>query len=141
MLVYVSSIPLIHLAYFTAERCAKLENQNIQIGACRGWNVDNDHIVALPPVEFASGTRCGKKIRVHRKLHDLLVAVIITLFVVQPLCFCLLFRTLDQGKTITAKVVDLCPSCGWTGIDLSRSAFAELAPLDDGVLHVVWEYA
>ncbi|KAF4611936.1 hypothetical protein D9613_003897 [Agrocybe pediades] len=81
------------------------------IGACGDWNDDGDHIVALSPIEFAGGTKCGKMIRVHY-----------------------------QGRSVTARIVDLCPSCGWTGIDLSTSAFRALAPLDEGVLHAVWEY-
>jgi expansin (peptidoglycan-binding protein) len=41
---------------------------------------------------------------------------------------------------VTAKVVDLCPSCVMDEIDLSMAAFQVLAPLDQGIIQVDWEY-
>lgn len=55
------------------------------------------------------------------------------------LCFYAVQRA-DQGKTVTAKVVDLCPSCTMNGIDLSTAAFQALAPLEQGIIQVVWGY-
>ena len=42
------------------------------------------------------------------------------------------------GKTVTAKVVDSCPSCGPGDLDMSPAAFQALAPLDVGVEPVTW---
>ncbi|KAH9476928.1 Papain inhibitor [Psilocybe cubensis] len=81
------------------------------IGACGGWNVNTDFIVALNPIDYAGGTKCGKKIKVNY-----------------------------QGKSIIVQVVDLCPSCGWKAIDLSQSAFQALAPLSQGIIQISWDY-
>ncbi|KIM41889.1 hypothetical protein M413DRAFT_410304 [Hebeloma cylindrosporum] len=82
-----------------------------QIGACGGFNVNSDHVVALPPLEYAGGTHCGRMVRIYY-----------------------------QGKSIDARAVDLCPSCGLTGLDLSISTFQALAPLDVGLIYVDWFY-
>ncbi|KAF8174870.1 riboflavine-aldehyde-forming enzyme [Pholiota molesta] len=81
------------------------------LGACAGWSGDGDIVVALPPLRYGAGQHCGKNIQVHY-----------------------------QGKTVTAKVVDLCPSCVMDEIDLSMGAFQVLAPLDQGIIQVDWEY-
>lgn len=47
----------------------------------------------------------------------------------------------DNGKTVDATAVDLCPECASGSIDLSQSAFMALAPLEVGRLHgVVWNF-
>ncbi|KAF8900141.1 RlpA-like double-psi beta-barrel-protein domain-containing protein-containing protein, partial [Gymnopilus junonius] len=81
------------------------------LGSCGFWNMNKERVVALNPIDYAGGTRCGKWVHLNY-----------------------------QGKTARAKVVDLCPSCGLTGIDLSPAAFRALAPLDVGQLHIDWEY-
>jgi len=82
------------------------------VGACGGWNMNSDHIVALSQGQYYSnGGRCGKIIRVYY-----------------------------QGKSIDAQVVDLCPSCAQDAIDLSLSAFQALAPIKVGVIQVDWVY-
>ena len=45
------------------------------------------------------------------------------------------------SAAITVRVVDLCPECPEGAIDLSPGAFAELAPLDQGVVDISWVYA
>ncbi|QRW27693.1 ribosomal L27 protein [Rhizoctonia solani] len=47
-------------------------------------------------------------------------------------------KNTKNGKSTTAKVVDLCPSCGSSNIDLSPAAFKKLGSLDTGVLSVSW---
>ncbi|KAF5329788.1 hypothetical protein D9619_009091 [Psilocybe cf. subviscida] len=81
------------------------------LGACGRWNTNNDHVVALPPLEYAGGTRCGRKVRLHY-----------------------------QGKSVDATVADLCPTCAWNGLDLSIATFQTLANLDDGLIQMNWEY-
>ncbi|KAK7685468.1 hypothetical protein QCA50_011332 [Cerrena zonata] len=82
------------------------------LGACGRHNVDSDHIVALSPAQYANGAHCGQRITVHA-----------------------------NGKTVDATVVDLCPSCASGSIDLSPSAFQQLANLDVGRLHNVnWNF-
>ncbi|KAF9484217.1 riboflavin-aldehyde forming enzyme, partial [Pholiota conissans] len=81
------------------------------IGACGIWNTNNDKIVALPLSSYGTGNHCGQNVKLHY-----------------------------QGRTVIAKVVDMCPSCGRNGIDLSLGAFQALAPPGKGVIQVVWEY-
>jgi expansin len=45
------------------------------------------------------------------------------------------------GAAITIRVVDLCPECPEGAIDLHPGAFAEFAPLDQGVVDISWVYA
>ncbi|KJA24893.1 hypothetical protein HYPSUDRAFT_453275 [Hypholoma sublateritium FD-334 SS-4] len=85
---------------------------NTGLGACGAFSNNGDNIVALSPVDYAAGLHCFKKINVHH-----------------------------QGKTVTATIVDLCPSCGKSAIDLSQAAFQTLASLDLGMIEVTWEYA
>ncbi|KAI1348211.1 riboflavine-aldehyde-forming enzyme [Xylaria sp. FL0043] len=56
--------------------------------------------------------KCGKTIKIHR-----------------------------NGKTASAKVVDKCPGCGGGSIDVSPAVFQSLANLDQGRVHVDWEFA
>ena len=47
-----------------------------------------------------------------------------------------------EGKTTTATVVDLCPSCGGRGVDVTEPVFAKLADVDRGrIKGVTWEFA
>ncbi|PWN91074.1 hypothetical protein FA10DRAFT_264972 [Acaromyces ingoldii] len=39
------------------------------------------------------------------------------------------------GKSVNAKVVDYCESCGSNHFDLSKAAFKKLAPLSQGVVN------
>lgn len=46
-----------------------------------------------------------------------------------------------NDKTITVPVKDKCPSCEATHLDLSKSAFQQLAPLDQGnVQGITWMF-
>lgn len=43
------------------------------------------------------------------------------------------------GKSVTVTVVDTCPSCAPGSVDLSPTAFLQLAPLEVGRLHgITW---
>ncbi|MDT9687071.1 cysteine/serine endopeptidase inhibitor [Streptomyces sp. P9(2023)] len=45
------------------------------------------------------------------------------------------------GKTITVPVRDKCPSCASTHIDLSETAFQQLAPLGTGLVRdITWKF-
>ncbi|GGU69883.1 hypothetical protein GCM10010259_69580 [Streptomyces daghestanicus] len=46
-----------------------------------------------------------------------------------------------EGKTITVPVKDMCPSCDSGHLDLSQSAFEQLAPLEKGLVKgVTWKF-
>ncbi|KAG8741401.1 hypothetical protein FRC10_002921 [Ceratobasidium sp. 414] len=46
-----------------------------------------------------------------------------------------------KHKTVRVKVVDECPVCGHNNIDLSPSAFEQLAPKSKGKLNgIAWKY-
>ncbi|KAF8966890.1 riboflavine-aldehyde-forming enzyme [Flammula alnicola] len=81
------------------------------LGACGHTNTGNDLIVALNPTQYSQGKNCGKNIEVHYK-----------------------------GKSVRAKVVDLCPGCNSRSIDLSPAAFSRLANQDLGRIHVTWNF-
>jgi expansin (peptidoglycan-binding protein) len=47
-----------------------------------------------------------------------------------------------NGKTISAKVADECPTCASSGsLDLSYGAFTALASTDAGVVSITWHFA
>ncbi|KAK3828741.1 MAG: RlpA-like double-psi beta-barrel-protein domain-containing protein-containing protein [Benniella sp.] len=82
-------------------------------GSC-GVSFDtNDMIAAVNEAQMGRNTKCGMKIRVNY-----------------------------QGKSVTVKVVDTCPSryCSSGALDLSQAAFKRLAPLDKGEIYVKWEF-
>lgn len=58
-----------------------------------------------------------------------------------PLCKGISVEVSYQGKTIRVPVKDKCPSCDRTHIDLSKTAFQKLAPLDKGVINgITWKF-
>ncbi|MEV5508074.1 cysteine/serine endopeptidase inhibitor [Streptomyces orinoci] len=58
-----------------------------------------------------------------------------------PLCQGLSVEVSYNGRTIRVPVKDKCPSCDPTHLDLSRPAFASLAPLDRGVVNgITWKF-
>ncbi|KAI1430615.1 RlpA-like double-psi beta-barrel-protein domain-containing protein-containing protein [Xylaria sp. CBS 124048] len=71
----------------------------------------NDAVVALNPTDYANGAHCGRSIVITAK-----------------------------GKQKTAKVIDLCPSCGPSGIDVSPAVFDVFASPDVGRLQVTWDF-
>ncbi|MFF0296091.1 cysteine/serine endopeptidase inhibitor [Kitasatospora sp. NPDC004615] len=58
-----------------------------------------------------------------------------------PVCKGISVKVTYQGKTLTLPVKDKCPSCASTHLDLSKPAFAQLAPLDQGVINgITWQF-
>ncbi|KIK00936.1 hypothetical protein K443DRAFT_99536 [Laccaria amethystina LaAM-08-1] len=81
------------------------------LGACGKHNTASDHIVALSVAQYGNGEHCSKSIGVNY-----------------------------EGKYVEAEVVDKCEGCGSSDIDLSPSAFTELAPETKGRIQVTWNY-
>ncbi|KAK9893541.1 hypothetical protein P389DRAFT_147822 [Cystobasidium minutum MCA 4210] len=92
-------------------------SQNGRPGACGNKRSDNDYIVALHPSLYNNGARCGQKISLTNKA---------------------------TGKTLTAEVQDLCPSCGGNTpgpqIDLSKKLFDDLSNGADGIFQVTYGF-
>ncbi|KAI1815824.1 RlpA-like double-psi beta-barrel-protein domain-containing protein-containing protein [Poronia punctata] len=80
-------------------------------GKCGWTNHNSDHIVALSAAQLGGTSACGKHIRIHYK-----------------------------DKSVTAKVVDLCPGCGSGSIDVTESTFSVIADPNQGRVHVTWEF-
>jgi expansin (peptidoglycan-binding protein) len=82
-------------------------------GSCGVPFTMNDMIVAMNQAQMDSNSQCGKTVRVS-----------------------------FNGKSITARVVDTCPSsyCSSGALDLSQAAFRKLAPLDKGVIAIRWQF-
>ncbi|GAA5980238.1 hypothetical protein JCM5350_000883 [Sporobolomyces pararoseus] len=47
-------------------------------------------------------------------------------------------KNTQNGKTISVKLVDTCPGCGYGSLDLSMGAFGALGDYDQGVLPITW---
>ncbi|KAK7693269.1 hypothetical protein QCA50_002836 [Cerrena zonata] len=97
-----------HVNVNTVERRA--ENNNVRmtfyktgLGACGGYNGDNDFIVALNVPQYGTGGQCGKTITINY-----------------------------QGKTTQATVADECMECPYGAIDLSPGLFSFLNNGDMG---------
>jgi rare lipoprotein A (peptidoglycan hydrolase) len=46
----------------------------------------------------------------------------------------------DNGRSITARVADTCPGCGYGSLDLSTGAFGAIGSYDQGVLPISWSF-
>lgn len=58
-----------------------------------------------------------------------------------PLCTGISVQVTYNGKTLTLPVVDKCPTCDATHIDLSQPAFEEFAPIGTGVVTgITWQF-
>ncbi|KAJ6527681.1 RlpA-like double-psi beta-barrel-protein domain-containing protein-containing protein [Mycena capillaripes] len=84
---------------------------NGAVGACGHPIKTSAHAVALASAQYNDGAHCGKKIKVQH-----------------------------NGKSIIAKVVDLCPGCPSDGLDLTRGAFKKLAKPAIGVIEADWQF-
>lgn len=49
-------------------------------------------------------------------------------------------RVSHEGKSVTVRIVDTCPGCSATSLDLSPSAFNQLAHPDRGVIPIQWDF-
>ncbi|KAF9108523.1 hypothetical protein BGX29_010993 [Mortierella sp. GBA35] len=83
-------------------------------GSCEVDFDTNDLIVAMNEDQMGGTSMCGKSVRISY-----------------------------GGKSVTARVVDTCPSqyCSHGALDLSQAAFKKLAPLDAGVIQLKWSFA
>jgi rare lipoprotein A (peptidoglycan hydrolase) len=64
---------------------------------------------------YGSGELCGKSVRITNT---------------------------DNGKTVTALVADMCPTCvNGNSIDLSRAAFRSIADEATGIVPISWTFA
>ncbi|KAL0571035.1 hypothetical protein V5O48_010922 [Marasmius crinis-equi] len=82
------------------------------LGACGGYNNDNDYIVALNSAQYGGGypgPQCGKSITISY-----------------------------GGKTAVAVIRDECPTCDYGGLDLSPALFEHFASKDVGVIQGEW---
>jgi len=84
---------------------------NTGLGACGKVSKDSQLVVALATSAYAKGKNCGKTITI---------------------------KNTKNGKSTTAKVMDMCPGCAANDLDLSPAAFKKLGTLDTGVLKVSW---
>jgi len=82
------------------------------IGSC-GYPAGQDKlIVAMPMDIMADKGNCGKCVQVNH-----------------------------EGKSVTVKVTDSCPACKEHGrIDLSDTAFEQLASKDKGIIDITWKW-
>ncbi|KAK3376889.1 RlpA-like double-psi beta-barrel-protein domain-containing protein-containing protein [Lasiosphaeria ovina] len=91
------------------------------LGACGITSTDSDLVVALAKGMFDAQTPngnpnnnplCGKKINAS-----------------------------FQGKSVTVTIVDSCPGCAGAGLDLSPTAFSQLADQTLGHVSGTWDFA
>lgn len=80
------------------------------LGACGETNSNTDAVAAVSSAVYASGGGCNKVATIHY-----------------------------NGKSTTARVVDLCPSCATGSIDVSPTVFQALSDLSAGRIDVTWE--
>ncbi|PLW13858.1 hypothetical protein PCANC_04633 [Puccinia coronata f. sp. avenae] len=83
------------------------------LGACGEVSSEADHIIAMNTPQYKSGGHCHKNVVIKNKAN---------------------------GKSVVAKVLDECPSCGYGCLDLSPSVFKALGNLEDGVLPIAWQW-
>nr|ODN99655.1 hypothetical protein L204_02088 [Cryptococcus depauperatus CBS 7855] len=82
-------------------------------GACGGWNVASDYIVALNSNQYGGGypgPQCGRSITIS-------------------------YNGVQVGGV---KIADECPSCAYGGLDLSRGLFARFESENAGVFYMTW---
>ncbi|KAI8332121.1 RlpA-like double-psi beta-barrel-protein domain-containing protein-containing protein [Chlamydoabsidia padenii] len=80
----------------------------VGLGSCGKTNSDSQMVVALSG-DIMSKSKCGSTINV-KSAHG----------------------------SVTVKVVDTCPGCGASDIDLSPAAFKKLGKLSQGRIPVTW---
>ncbi|KAI0665519.1 RlpA-like double-psi beta-barrel-protein domain-containing protein-containing protein [Trametes maxima] len=94
------------------------------LGSCGIFNTDADFIVAVDPSTFDTFPGAGANPNAN------------------PICGKALTATGPDGKTVTVTVTDRCAGCAPGSIDLTPTAFQQLASLDVGRLHgVTWTLA
>lgn len=87
---------------------------DVGLGACGGYNVASDWIVAQNSAQYGSGypgPNCGKSITIQY-----------------------------GGKTAVATIQDECPTCPYGGLDMSRGLFDYFASESVGEFQMTWWY-
>ncbi|KAG0151455.1 hypothetical protein CROQUDRAFT_36760 [Cronartium quercuum f. sp. fusiforme G11] len=83
-------------------------------GACGTVNSDSTPLVALPTALYGNGQYCGKEVMI---------------------------KNTANGKTVVAKVQDMCPGCpSATSLDLSTGAYDAIGAQSTGVLPIEWGF-
>jgi len=92
---------------------ARFTNFAVGQGACGGWNVASDFVIALSIPMYEGGPHCGESVTLTY-----------------------------NGKTAHATVVDECQECPYDAIDLSNGLFEYLVPggLDVGQVYGSWSF-
>ncbi|KAI5900697.1 barwin-like endoglucanase [Schizophyllum commune H4-8] len=85
-------------------------------GACGTRIKNTDYAVALSSDQYGGGSHCGKKLKASSPPHP------------------------DNGHSVTVTVRDLCPGCAANSLDLTSSAFQQLAALSVGNIPVTWNW-
>jgi expansin (peptidoglycan-binding protein) len=86
------------------------------ITACGDTPTDADYVAAVAPTYWTAANRNA-----------------------DPLCGAVLAVTdADSHLTVTARIRDMCPSCGVDRIELSRNAFAVVAEPSAGITPATW---
>ncbi|KWU46789.1 hypothetical protein RHOSPDRAFT_31606 [Rhodotorula sp. JG-1b] len=83
-------------------------------GSCGSVASDSDYVVAVNTAQVDGGSHCGSSVHITNT---------------------------QNGKSITARVADTCPGCGYGSLDLSMGAFGALGSYDQGVLPISWSFA
>lgn len=83
-------------------------------GACGNTNSDEVPLVALPPELYSNGEHCGQGVLIRNK---------------------------ENGKSVIAKVQDMCPGCPTShSLDLSTGAYDAIGAQATGVLPIEWGF-
>ncbi|PWZ03653.1 Non-catalytic module family EXPN, partial [Testicularia cyperi] len=82
-------------------------------GACGSMDHSSEYIVALSSDIYSGGKHCFRGVRVCEA---------------------------GSGNCVNAKVSDLCPGCKHQSLDMSPPVFRALAPMDQGVIDIVWSF-
>ncbi|KAI0301168.1 RlpA-like double-psi beta-barrel-protein domain-containing protein-containing protein [Multifurca ochricompacta] len=83
------------------------------LGNCGGTNNQDQLVVAMPKSMYDrnGGSNCWQWIQIH-----------------------------SGGKSVRAQMVDSCPGCGPSDLDMSPATFQALASLDVGVINIQWNF-
>ena len=87
-------------------------------------------VVAVNPKVYAKGKHCNERMKVQCKYLNQRVSERETSLTLRA----------DKSKSIEVTVLDECPACNDTHIDLGESAFRKLADVDLGVITVTWDF-
>eukprot|EP00026_Physarum_polycephalum_P021055 Phypoly_transcript_24056.p1 GENE.Phypoly_transcript_24056~~Phypoly_transcript_24056.p1 ORF type:complete len:164 (+),score=13.28 Phypoly_transcript_24056:22-492(+) len=84
---------------------------DVGLGACGQTNNNGQLVAALNQPQWAGGANCGRSVTVY-----------------------------GPNGQVTVTIVDLCPGCGQGSLDLSPTAFQQIASLDAGRVHITWNW-